>query len=253
MLEKTTLNHFNKISSTWDQKGWVKSQKLNGQIRNFIRSSERKINLHAKRYRSSVYFGIGTGALFKHFPRYSVAGIDEASDMLGKCPEGIIQILSKVEELPFLMDNQFNLAFSRNLLKHCPEPLRAIESMYKKTRPGGVAIAAESIVLNEKDKEIPTRLVRMTDSTHPAFLTKDEIVNLFLKAGFKHVNTEVVLYRSAWFQKWLSAEQGNKTIEEEVLDMYYHAPPDFLGRHEVIIKGREITSTVPWLLLRAYK
>ena len=104
MLEKTNLNHFNKISSTWEKKGWVRSRKLNSQIRDFIRQAERKVNLHRKKYRSSVYFGIGTGTLFKHFPRYSVAGIDEAADMLGKCPEGIIQILSKVEDLPFLID-----------------------------------------------------------------------------------------------------------------------------------------------------
>ncbi len=253
MLEKTTLNHFNKISSTWEQKGWVRSQKLNSRIRTFIRESEMKAKLHEKKYRSSVYFGIGTGALFKHFPRYSVAGIDEAADMLGKCPEGVIQILSKVEELPFLMDNQFNLAFSRNLLKHCPEPLAAVESMYRKTRPGGVAIVAESIVLDKKDREIPTRLVRMTDPTHPAFLTKDEVINLFLKAGFKHVDTEVVSYRSAWFQKWLTAEQGNKDIEREVLDIYKNAPENFLKNHAVIIKNNEITSTVPWLLVRAYK
>lgn len=253
MLEKTTLNHFNQISSTWEKKGWVRSQRLNSQIRGYLRQSERKAKLHRKKYRSSVYFGIGTGALFRHFPRYSVAGIDEAADMLGKCPEGIIQILSKVEDLPFLMDNQFNLAFSRNLLKHCPDPLAAVESMYKKTRPGGVAIIAESIVLDIKDKEIPTRLVRMTDPTHPSFLTRDEVISLFCKAGFRHIDSIVVPYRSAWFQKWLVAEQGNKNIEQEVLDMYKHAPDSFLERHKVVIKGNEITSTVPWLFLRAYK
>jgi SAM-dependent methyltransferase len=200
-----------------------------------------------------VYFGIGTGALFNHFPRYSVAGIDEAAGMLGKCPEGVIQILSKVEELPFLTDNQFNLAFSRNLLKHCPEPERAIESMYKKTRFGGVAVCAESVVLNANDRDIPTRLVRMTDSTHPAFLTKKEAESLFLEAGFKHVETEIVPYRSAWFQKWLAAEQAHRGVEQEVLDMYRHAPASFLRRHDVVIEDGEITSTVPWLLIRAYK
>ena len=253
MLERTTLNHFNEISSTWEQKGWVHSQKLNARIRSFIRESERKAGIHMKRHRSSVYFGIGTGALFNHFPRYSIAGIDEARDMLGRCPEGVIQILSKVEELPFLMDNQFNLAFSRNLLKHCPEPERAIESMYKKTRIGGVAVCAESVVLNASDRDIPTRLVRMTDSTHPSFLTKEEVKSLFHRAGFKKVETEVVPYRSAWFQKWLAAEQAHKDVEQEVLEMYQHGPAGFLRRHHVEIQDDEITSTVPWLLVRAYK
>ena len=253
MLEKTTLNHFNRISSTWENKGWVRSEKFNSTIRDFIRSSERKVNLHKKKYRSSVYFGIGTGALFKNFPRYSVAGIDEAAHMLGKCSEGIIQILSKVEELPFLMDNQFNLAFSRNLLKHCPEPLLAIESMYRKTRPGGIAVVAESVVINPDDREIPTRLVRMTDVSHPAFLAQDETVNLFYKAGFKHVEYKIVPYRSAWLQKWLLAEQASKEMAQEILDMYKHAPQGFLQRHHVVIDGRDIISTVPWLLLCAYK
>jgi SAM-dependent methyltransferase len=253
MLQKTTLNHFSKISSTWEKKGWVRSQVLNNQIGNFVRQSERKVGLQKKRYRSSIYFGIGTGALFRQFPRYNIAGVDEVADMLGKCPEGIIQILSRVEELPFLMDNQFNLAFSRNLLKHCPEPLAAIESMYKKTRLGGVAIVAESIVLTPKDKTIPTNLVRMTDSTHPAFLTHKEILSLFYEAGFRHVDFKLVPYRSAWFRRWLAAEQGDKDIEKEVLVMYKNAPKDFIRRHRVVIKGDEIISTVPWLLLRAYK
>lgn len=253
MLEQETLNHFDKISSTWEEKGWVRSQRLNSKIRSYLRESENIIGLNTKKYRSSVYFGIGTGALFKHFPRYSVAGVDEAAGMLGQCPEGIIQILSKVENLPFLMDNQFNLAFSRNLLKHCPEPLAAVESMYKKTRPGGVAVMAESVVLDTKDRNIPTQLVRMTDPSHPAFLTQEEVVTLFYKAGFSHVDSTIVPYRSAWFQKWLTAEQGNKDVEEEILALYKDAPKSFLERHNVTIRGNEITSTVPWLLLRAYK
>jgi ubiquinone/menaquinone biosynthesis C-methylase UbiE len=253
MLEKTTLNHFDKISSTWEQKGWVHSKKLNSHIQKFIRQSEKKTGLHTKKYRSSIYFGIGTGALFNHFPRYSIAGVDEARDMLGRCPEGIIQILSKVEELPFLMDNQFNLAFSRNLLKHCNEPFLAIESMYNKTRPGGVAIAAESVVLHKRDREIPTKLVRMTDPAHPAFLTSEEVIALYYKAGFRHVESVLVPYRSAWFQKWLTAEQAGDAIEREVLNMYKKAPKSFIKQHNVIIENNEITSTVPWLLLRAYK
>lgn len=253
MLEKTTLNHFNKISSTWEKKGWVQSRVLNNQIGSFICAAERKAGIYRKRYKSSVYFGIGTGALFKQFPRYSLAGIDEAANMLGRCPEGVIQILSKIEELPFLMDNQFNLAFSRNLLKHCFEPLRAIESMYRKTRPGGVAVVAESIVLTQEDKEIPTRLVRLADPTHPPFLTHEEIVALFYRVGFRYVDYKIISYRSAWFQKWLAAEQGDSAVEAEVLNMYRKAPNDFLKKHDVVIKGKEIISTVPWLLLRAFK
>ncbi len=253
MLEAATLNHFNRIASTWEQKGWVRSRWLNGVIGNFIRQSERRVRLHTKKYRSSAYFGIGTGALFHHFPRYSIAGIDEAADMLGKCPQGIIQILSEVEELPFLMDNQFNLAFSRNLLKHCPEPQKAVESMYQKTRLGGIAIAAESIVLHARDREIPTRLVRMTDPTHPPFLTGDQVVSLFVKAGFRHVDSIIIPHRSAWFQKWRAAEQADTAIEQEVLEMYRHAPEGFRDRHKVVIRSNEVISTVPWLLVRAIK
>ena len=253
MLEKSTLNHFNKISSTWEQKGWVRSRKLNKQINSFLRESERTTGLDKQKHRSSAYFGIGTGALFSYFPRYSMAGIDEAADMLGKCPEGVIQIISQVEDLPFLMNNQFNLTFCRNLLKHCPEPLQAVESMYKKTRPGGLAILAESVVLDPEDREIPTKLVRMSDPTHPQFLTKDEIIQMYYKAGFRHIDIKIIPYRSAWFQKWLAAEQGTKDIETEVLEMYRKASGDFHKRHDVVVRNNEITSTVPWLFLRAYK
>ncbi len=253
MLAQKTINHFNQIAPTWENKGWVNSRSFNQNIDRFLRATERKVGFHSKRHKSSVYFGIGTGALFKYLSHYNIAGVDEAKEMLRYCPEGVVQVLSKVEELPFLMDNQFNLAFSRNLLKHCVDPLEAVRSMYKKTRPGGVAVTAESVVLNKEDKVIPTNLVRMTDPSHPEFLSLDEVVKLFKKAGFSNVEYEIVPYRSAWLKKWLQAEQARKGLGNDVLDMYRQAPSGFKDRHRVVIKNDDIISTVPWALIRAYK
>lgn len=253
MLDQKTINHFNQIAPTWENKGWVNSRSFNQNIDRFLRSTERKVGFHNKRYKSSVYFGIGTGALFKYLSRYNVAGVDEAQEMLRYCPEGVVQILSKVEKLPFLMDNQFNLSFSRNLLKHCTDPLEAVRSMYQKTRSRGVAVTAESVVLNKEDKDIPTRLVRATDPSHPSFLTLDEVVELFKKAGFSNVEYEIVPYRSAWLKKWLQAEQARNNLQQDILEMYRKAPQGFKDRHNVVIKGGDIISTVPWVLIRAYK
>lgn len=253
MLEEKTTNHFNSIASTWEKKEWVNSSRLNNQIDRFIRSSERTIGLQKKRHKTSLYFGIGTGALFTHLKRYNIAGVDEASQMLGKCPEGIIQILSNVAELPFLMDDQFNLVFSRNLLKHCPEPLQAIESMYRKTRPGSLAIATESVVFTNEDKDIPTKLVRMTDPSHPPFRSVQEIVKMFEKVGFSSVEYIIIPYRSAWLKRWIEAEQASVETHKAILEMYKTAPKAFKERHSVVIDKGEIISTVPWLMIRAVK
>lgn len=252
MIEERTANHFDTIASTWDRKEWVNSVTLNIKINNFVRSTEKKIGLQKKPHKTSLYFGIGTGALFRYLKRYNIAGVDRAASMLGQCPEGIIRILSEVENLPFLMDNQFHLTFSRNLLKHCQEPALAVESMYRKTRSGCVAVMAESVVLCKEDRDVPTALVRMTDPTHPPFRTVEEAVALF-ERWFPRVDYKIVYHRSAWLKRWIEAEQASKEVHRAVLDLYRSASRSFKRRHEVEIVGDEIISTVPWLLVRALK
>ncbi len=253
MIDGKIISHFNSIASTWQKKEWVHSKFLNRRIGFFVKSNERKIGLHKKKHKSMLYFGIGTGALFGNLAQYNIAGVDEAGEMLTQCPEGVVQILSKVENLPFLMDNQFNASFGRNLLKHCVYPEEAVISMYKKTRNEGTSMIAESVVLKEEDKFIPNELVRMADPNHPSFKTVDEILESFEKAGFKKINYTIIPHRSAWLKKWVEAEQVSKKIHKDILDLYKNAPIGFKTRYRVEINGDEITSTVPWLLVSAFK
>ncbi|MDP3244497.1 MAG: methyltransferase domain-containing protein [bacterium] len=218
MLTSATIKHFESIAPTWKRKGWVNSSLLNGAIDKFVRQTEQKIGLHRKKYKTGLYFGIGTGALFRYFQNYNLAGIDGSANMLQQCPEGIVQILSQIEELPFLMNNQFHLSFCRNLLKHCEDPLEAVRSMYEKTRQGCIAIAVESVVLKSEDKVIPTTLVRMTDNSHPSFLTVDEIVNLFKKAGFLKVDYNVFQHRASWLKRWVEAEGASLEIQKNIVE-----------------------------------
>lgn len=253
MINIKTSEHFNSISSTWETKGWVNSVQFNRKISNFIECSEKRIGLNKKKFKSSLYFGIGTGALFRYLSSYNLAGVDVASGMLQQCHEGIIQILSKVEDLPFLMNNQFNLTFSRNLLKHCESPREAVGSMYQKTREGHIAITVESVVLDKRDRDIPTNLVRMGDPSHPRFLTAGEVIDLFYQAGFSRVEHEIVTYRSAWLKRWVTAEQLDNNAREEIIKMYQQAPKSFKHRQNVRIHNGEITSDVPWVMIRAIK
>ena len=253
MLAQDTLNHFNKISDTWEQKNWVNDEYFNLRLARFIKSSEEHAGLSKKRHKSALYFGIGTGKLFHQFRDYNLAGIDEAANMLGQCPEGTIRILSKVEDLPFLDNNQFHVTFSRNLLKHCPEPHKAVEQMFQKTRKGGVCLCAESVVQANEDKVIPNTLLRFTDPNHPSVLSISDIITLFERAGFYAVDYQLFPYRSTWLSKWLAAEQANIWDRENALALYRSAPTPFLERQHVVIHDNEITSSVPWMLIRAYK
>ena len=253
MLTKETTRHFSAIADTWGQKEWVNSVGLNSQIDDFIRETEAKIGLDEIEDKISLYFGIGPGVLFKYLRRYSVVGIDASAQMLGHCPRGVVQILSNVNDLPFLMDNQFDLTFARNLLKHCFEPELAVEEMYRKTRKGGSAVIAELAPLYASDTDVPTRMVRTTDPSHPRFLTQDEITDMFIKAGFSHVETKAIFHRGRWLSKWIKAEQATPEIRDHILELFRTAPEGFKRRSNVIIQGDEILSTAPWLLLRAYK
>lgn len=253
MIPTKTLQHFNDIASSWEQKEWVNSDALNHRISHFVKQSERHAENHQKGSKSSLYLGIGTGVLFKYLKRYNIAGVDAAAGMLKQCPEGIIQILSKVEDLPFLMDDQFHLSFSRNLLKHCEDPAQAVASMYKKIRKGSVAVSAESIVFQEKDSVVPTTLVRTTDPSHPSFLSLDATLNLFRQAGFKDVYYEIIPHRSAWLKRWIAAENASSAVHEEMIRFYKNTPQSFKELYNVHITDDEITSTVPWLMVRAKK
>lgn len=253
MLHTATRNHFDTIAQTWEQKEWVRSPRLNSAIDCFLRQSERRVGLHQKQRTSALYLGIGTGALFDRLARYHIAGVDRAATMLGRCPEGVIQILADAEHLPFLMGNQFHLAFARNLLKHCMEPRRVLETMAEKTRRDGVVVTIESVVLRPEDRRIPTALVRLTDATHPPFPTASEVLDGFSRAGFSRVEHVIVPYRSRWLRRWIDAEQAGPGVHAEALRLYRTAPLDFLRRHRVRIIGDEIESTVPWLMVRATK
>jgi 2-polyprenyl-3-methyl-5-hydroxy-6-metoxy-1,4-benzoquinol methylase len=253
MIAAETLSHFNDISSTWARKRWVTASAFNRQIDRFVRASETLTGLDGQKNKSAAYFGIGTGVLFDYLTRYSVAGVDEARMLLEQCPEGVIQILSDVTQLPFLLDNQFHLVFSRNLLKHCQDPSEVVKTMYQKTRPGYCSVIVESVVLNEEDRYLPTELVRLTDPTHPPFRTLDEIISMAHEAGFSHIDYKIVPYRTTWLKNWVDAEQGGKEVHRKALALYKQAPKSFIERHDVVIKDDDVTSTVPWLMLRAVK
>ncbi len=253
MIRKETQDHFDEIADTWTRKGWVNSNELNGEISKFIRKSEIKVGLDCLDHRSMLYLGIGTGALFEHLQRYHIAGVDRASNMLGQCPEGIIQILSSCEELPFLMPNQFHAGFFRNLLKHCESPEEATRTFYEKIREGFTLMGCESIVYDDEDINVPTSLVRLTDPSHPPFLSLRKIIEVFKGAGFRDISYRIFPFRDRWLGKWLDAEQAPPEIHREVLNLY-EKNKGFREKYDVEIHpDGDITSTVPWALISARK
>ena len=76
---------------------------------------------------------------------------------------------------------------------------------------------------------------------------------MYRQAGFSQVDYKIVPHRSAWLGKWIQAEQASKDVRDEVIKMYRKAPDSFIKNHQVVIENNEITSTVPWLLVRAIK
>lgn len=252
LLDLSTQNHFNHIANTWSQKGWVNNTGFNNTLAAFISDTEKKLRLDQKPHKSLLYVGIGTGALFQWLQQYHIAGVDQAFKMLQQCPEGVIQINAPGNDLPFLMPNQFHLACSRNLLKHCQDPYEVIREMYGKLRKDGVALCFESVVFQSEDIDVPTELVRLTDPTHPAFLTIDQVVALYDHAGFRNVQYQIFLFRDAWFQKWMQAEQAGEEVRKDALSLY-RRNQRYRKRYDVVVHDEDITSTVPWIMLAAVK
>ena len=252
LLAENQRTHFDNIADTWEAKGWVNSAKLNRAIQRFIKGTERGYHLSRTKHKTLLYLGIGTGVLFQYLGNYNIAGVDEAFNMLSQCPEGIIQIRSNAENLPFLMPDQFHIGMFRNLLKHCHEPQKAVSALYQKIRPDYGVTAFESVVYDEKDKEIPTRLVRMTDPDHPSFLSIDDVVALFKDAGFRDIHYELMPFRDRWLEKWVRAEKADPKMKDEIIAMY-KKNKDFQRKYDVAFGRDYITSTVPWMMIRATK
>lgn len=88
--------------------------------------------------------GCGIGLLGEKVASERVVGLDISSEMLSRASEhGDQLILGNSQDLP-LADGSFDVAFSRSLLHHLPEPEAAVKEMHRVLRPGGEIVLVDT-------------------------------------------------------------------------------------------------------------
>jgi ubiquinone/menaquinone biosynthesis C-methylase UbiE len=93
-------------------------------------------------------------------------------------------VVDDAERLTQVPDGAFDIVFSFSTVRFCPNPQAVLSSMYRKLRPGGVA------VVDFPNRHSPwhggiKRLLGIAPHIHDTLYTKPQAVRLFTNAGFR--------------------------------------------------------------------
>ncbi|MHC2995251.1 MAG: class I SAM-dependent methyltransferase [Candidatus Atribacteria bacterium] len=121
-----------------------------------------------------------------------------------------------VTKMPF-EDNRFNLAFADYLLEHLPEPIKAVQEIYRVLKPNGVFIIRTPnfwhyvslisrftpyrlhTILREK---LQGKCEEDTFKTYYRCNTRHQIKYIFEKAGFTLEHLEMVEKEPSYLMRW---------------------------------------------------
>lgn len=240
------MEHFDKVADKWNNKVWAKDEAFANDIVEFCRLKGDELTL---------YVGVGTGDMAKHFRVKDIIGLDTSKNMLSEnklLPRHRL-VVGDANNIPYL-DDTFDFVFARNLLKHVISPINVIREMKRVLKPDGKLITIESCVLSLRDKEYPNFCVRTIEPNHHSFMIIEEITSLFIKAGFNVVTNNAYTYRSKWLKKWIESSKASKEIQKKILQKYKEANDGFKRRQKVVFtKDDDIESNIYWSFCKGIK
>ena len=239
-------SHFSEVADKWNNKVWAQDKEFALDIVKFadLRGDE-----------IALYVGVGTGEIATKFNVAEMTGLDICKEMMeeNKVLKRHRLIVSDAHNLPFL-DNSFDFAFARNLLKHVERPRRVISEMKRVVKEGGIVFTAESCVLKKEDKSVPNYCVRTTEPDHFSFQTHDEIIGFYKFNRFTSIEDTVYKYRSKWLKKWVKSSKATDEVRKKILMKYQYASKSFINRHGVkFTEDGDIKSTIFWSFVKGTK
>ena len=247
MSKKQIKDYYNKIAPDWRQKVWVQDTNFKKEIIKFANINPNSLLLDV---------GIGAGDLAALFKVKSVTGVDISKSMLKECKKlhpNYKLILGDAEKLP-IKDNFFDVVCSRNLLQNFNNPTKAFNEMVRVLKKGGLLVVIEAAV-DEYERDIPTKNVRVAEPFHPLFPSHEMLKKLFEKSHLKHIKQEVSGVHKKWLSKWCISKKASNAQKLKIYKLCEDIPSWYIQKYSMKLYPNEleVESTLSFSLLKGRK
>lgn len=151
--------------------------------------------------------GTGTGkvlmALKKRAPEANYYGIDISQGMLDRIDAsyGFNLSISEMEHLYGFQDNDFDIVTARMVFHHAKNLEKAMNEVHRVLKPGGKFILCEGNPPDRNSIPFYADMFRFKEDRITFLL--DDLVNLFLRQGFKNITSETVILKNMSLNNWL--------------------------------------------------
>ncbi len=102
-------------------------------------------------------------------------------------------VADDAEKLSKIKDNEYDIIFSFSCIRYCPNMRAAMQSIYKKVKPGGIVIIDFPNILSPWHFLIKP-LLGIKKHIHDNLYSAQELVKLFNDVGFKNVKYNYFLF-----------------------------------------------------------
>ena len=142
-------------------------------------------------------------------------------------------VMGDAGELPFL-NNSFDIVISRLAFHHFPDINRSFNEMVRVLRPNGKLILIDMEAAEDNLRSVRDEIETMRDPSHIRNLSKEEMLNLYLKHSFQVDECEVTEMPTL-AENWLAFTETSIPIRQEIMK-----------RFENDVKGIEKTGFYPY-------
>jgi len=151
--------------------------------------------------------GTGTGkilmALKAKNPDNDYYGVDISKGMLSNIDDsfGFHLSISPIEDLSTFNDNDFDLMTARMVFHHANNLDKALSEVHRVLKPGGMFILCEG---NPPDRQtVPFYEDMFRFKEDRITYMSDDLVNLFVKEGFKEIISKTIIMKDMSLNNWL--------------------------------------------------
>jgi ubiquinone/menaquinone biosynthesis C-methylase UbiE/choline kinase len=187
--------------------------------------------------RSVLDLGTGSGKVLTAL-RHAIGagefwGIDTSQAMLDRIPdrEGLILRLCNAENLEQLTQSYFDLVTARMVFHHIGNVRSAMEGIARVLRPGGRLVVCEGVPPTTRVIRWYTEMFRYKEDRHT--LTETDMIDMFVKSGFKDISTRTVVLRRASLNNWLENSGIPRANIDMVKSFHYQAPPEVVEDYDM--------------------
>jgi SAM-dependent methyltransferase len=172
------LSNFDRLGGEFSNRDWVRDGEF-----------AKRLSRVVDQLPSGRWLELGSGAgdfsdiLVR--PHSRLFGVDLSVNMLHAAKVSgrpVVLICADASRLP-LADGCVSVIASRNLLKHCSEPLASVREMVRVGERGAWIVVVETCAVDEADREFMNGLIAISEPHQSGFLMPQEWLGVLSRAG----------------------------------------------------------------------